>query len=142
MSAPTAPPSNTQAVQPTRRNQELGLLVFAWFVGSAALAIVGIGTGDGLPDRFWLTLGVTAGAGLVAHAVVRSLAPYAEPIMLPTAFLLNLLGLAMIYRLDIAASQRAIENGSPEPTPESLGQLTWTILGIGLLCVILLIVSG
>ncbi len=140
MSAPTASPSEIEATQPTRRNQELGLLIFAWFVGTAALAIVGVGTGEGLPDRFWLTLSVTAGAGLIAHGVVRALAPYAEPIMLPTAFLLNLLGLAMIYRLDIAANQRAVENGSPEPTPESLGQLTWTIVGIGLLCVILLIV--
>ncbi|MEI2716586.1 MAG: FtsW/RodA/SpoVE family cell cycle protein [Candidatus Nanopelagicales bacterium] len=143
MSAAAAPaPAATQEEirQPTRRNQELALLVFAWFLGSVALANVGWATQSGLPAQFWLALSVLAGAGLVAHVAVRVLAPFAEPIMLPTAYLLNYLGLVMIYRLDVAAARRATENGSPVPTPEVLGQLTWTVLGVALLAAVLLIV--
>lgn len=143
MNTPASPPSaatRTETVQPTRRSQELALLVFAWFIGSVALAIVGWATQDGLPGRFWAALAVLGGAGLVAHVAVRTLAPYAEPIMLPTAFLLNYLGLVMIYRLDVAAERRAAANGSPAPTPEVLGQLTWTVLGIALLAAVLLVV--
>lgn len=96
MSAPAAaaaPDTNPQTKQPTRRSQELMLLVFAWVVGSVALANVAWGTGDGLPGEFWLALAVLGGAALIAHTAVRVLAPYAEPIMLPTAYLLNFLGL-------------------------------------------------
>ena len=139
--APAATPTTAaEIIQPTRRNQELSLLVFAWFLGAVALANVGWATQDGLPARFWAALAVLAGAGLVAHVAVRTLAPYAEPIMLPTAYLLNFLGLVMIYRLDVAAARRAEANGSPAPTPEVLGQLTWTVLGVALLAAVLLVV--
>jgi cell division protein FtsW (lipid II flippase) len=138
MSAPTT--GSTGRAQPTRRNQELALLAFAWLLGSLALANVGWGAGLGLPARYWVAVSVMGGAALVAHAAVRTLAPYAEPVMLPTAFLLNCLGLAMIYRLDIAAAQRAAENGSAEPTPEAFGQLTWTLLGVALFAACLLVV--
>lgn len=140
MSVGTGTGKQAAAVQPTRRNQELGLLAFAWFVGAVALANVGWGTGIGLPNRFWTAVAIMGGAGLVAHAAVRALAPYAEPVMLPTAYLLNALGLAMIYRLDISAARRAAENGSPEPTPEAFGQLTWTIVGVALFSAVLLLV--
>ncbi len=142
MSAPAAPAAApvAEVVQPTRRNQELALLIFAWFLGSVALANVGWATQDGLPVRFWAALGVLGGAAIVAHMAVRTLAPYAEPIMLPTAYLLNYLGLVMIYRLDVAADRRAAENGSPAPTPEVVGQLTWTVLGVLLLAAVLLVV--
>lgn len=142
MSAPAAaaPAAPADIIQPTRRNQELALLGFAWFLGAVALANVGWATQDGLPGRFWTALAVLAGAGLVAHVAVRLMAPYAEPVMLPTAYLLNFLGLVMIYRLDVAAARRAEANGSPAPTPEVLGQLTWTVLGVALLAATLLII--
>lgn len=143
MSAPVTPATTSTAEpveQPTRRGQELLLMCFAWVLGSLALSNVGWATQDGLPARFWTALAVLAGAGLVAHAAVRALAPYAEPVMLPTAYLLNYLGLVMIYRLDVAAARRAEENGSPAPTPEVIGQLAWTVLGVLLLAAVLLIV--
>ncbi|MCH9718473.1 MAG: FtsW/RodA/SpoVE family cell cycle protein [Actinomycetia bacterium] len=141
MSAPATASPPRSVDQPTRRTQELGLLILGFAIGAVALANVGWGTGIGLPGRYWLCLAVMAIAGVLAHLAVRRWAPYAEPIMLPTAYLLNFLGLAMIYRLDIAAAERAVENGSPTPTPESSGQLTWTILGVLLLGAVLLLVK-
>ncbi|NED06554.1 FtsW/RodA/SpoVE family cell cycle protein, partial [Streptomyces sp. SID6648] len=42
-------------------------------------------------------LGLLAGVG---HLVVRKFAPYADPLLLPLATLLNGLGLVAIWRLD------------------------------------------
>lgn len=142
MTATVAPPAPApaQRAQPTRRGAELGLLVFGWLVGALALATVGWGTGAGLPTWFFQAVAVTAGAGLIAHAAVRTRAPYADPIMLPVAYTLNLLGLVMIYRLDVAAEERARANGSPMPTSDAFNQLIWTMLGIALFVAVLLAV--
>lgn len=140
MATSTATPDAPTRTQPTRRNVELGLLVLGFIIGSYALFNTAVATGEGIDTELWLALGALLCGGFVAHIAVRSLAPYAEPIILPTAFLLNFLGLVMIYRLDIADAQRAVENGSPEPTPAVLGQMTWTLAGIFLLALTLLVV--
>jgi cell division protein FtsW (lipid II flippase) len=133
MATTTAAPEAQARTQPTRRNVELGLLVLGFVIGSYALLNTALATGADIGTELWLAEGALLCGGIVAHIAVRMLAPYSEPIILPTAYVLNFLGLAMIYRLDIADAQRAVENGSPEPTPAVLGQLTWTLLGISLL---------
>ena len=140
MATSTAAPAAETRAQPTRRNAELGLLALGFVIGAYALFNVAAAAGEGFDTELWLALGALLSGGLVAHIAVRLLAPYADPIILPTAFLLNFLGLVMIYRLDIADAQRAVENGSPEPTPAVLGQMTWTLLGILLLALTLLVV--
>ncbi|MCH9816472.1 MAG: FtsW/RodA/SpoVE family cell cycle protein [Actinomycetia bacterium] len=140
MATSTATPREITRVQPTRRNTELGLMVLAFIIGGYAMFNTALASGEGIDNELWIALAVLAGVGLVGHLAVRFLAPYAEPIMLPTAYLLNFLGLVMIYRLDIAEAQRAQENASPEPTPAVLGQLTWTIVGILLVALVFLIV--
>jgi cell division protein FtsW (lipid II flippase) len=52
-----------------------------------------------------------------------------------------MLGLAMIHRLDIAATQRAISNGSPMPTPDVYLQLTWMLVGLVSFILILTLVK-
>lgn len=140
MSATQTPPRAPTQTQPTRRNVELGLLTLAYVTGAYALFNTAFALEQGFEARLWLALAALLVGGLAAHFAVRKLAPYADPIILPTAFLLNFLGLVMIYRLDIADAQRAAENGSPEPTPDVSSQLTWTIVGILLLATTLLIV--
>src|SRR3990170_511977 len=85
---------------PSRRNTELALLVFAVLIPVFAYANVGLAINDEIPAgllSYGLGLGLLAG---VAHLVVRKFAPYADPLMLPLATLLNGLGLVAIWRLD------------------------------------------
>ena len=136
-----APPQSQAPVEvgADRRTAELGLMVLAWVIGMFAFAQVQWATDRPITVTFWLLAGITAGAGIALHLAVRAWARYAEPIMLPVSYLLNLLGLAMIYRLDVAAANRAESNGSPIPTPVVISQLTWLALGMVLLGSVLIL---
>lgn len=120
----------------TRRSAELALLVGAWLIGVFAWILVDEATGAGA-FAGWTTLISSGVLLLIAHGVVRTQAPYADPILLPVAALLNMLGLAMIHRLDIAQEQRALANGSPKPTPDVFAQITWMALGLVLFMITL-----
>lgn len=111
--------------QPTRRWVELLLVLFAWGLGVLGTLQVGAATGEGTPSRLWITVGVVGGIALLMHVAVSIWARYADPIMLPVATLLTVLGLIMIYRIDVAAARRAVLNDSPPPTPDVYSQLTW-----------------
>ncbi|MEV0275002.1 FtsW/RodA/SpoVE family cell cycle protein [Streptomyces sp. NPDC050610] len=85
---------------PSRRNTELALLVFAVVIPCFAYANVGLALSNEMPSGM---LGYGVGLGLLAgvgHLVVRKFAPYADPLLLPLATLLNGLGLVLIWRLD------------------------------------------
>ena len=124
----------------TRRSTELALLVGAWLIGVFAWILVDAST-DTTSLGGWTSL-VSAGVLLlVTHGIVRWQAPYADPLLLPSVAALNMLGLAMIPRLDIAATQRAASNGSPPPTPDVYSQLTWMLVGLIAFIVVLTFVS-
>ncbi|MDP1876019.1 MAG: FtsW/RodA/SpoVE family cell cycle protein [Actinomycetota bacterium] len=116
--------------QPTRRNLELLLLVFAWGLGMLGILQVTWATGETAGDSLWITAAVVAALSLAMHAVVRWKARYADPVMLPVATLLTILGLVMIYRIDVAAASRADLNGNPSPTPDVYSQLTWFTVAV------------
>jgi cell division protein FtsW (lipid II flippase) len=135
-----APPAVPRYRQPSRRGSEAGLLIVAFVVGAAAylqvdLAVLGHVAGDTVP-----VLAAVAALLLVAHVAVRLLARYADPIIVPTVAALNILGLTMIHRLDLADAVRASRNGSVAPTPDVYTQLTWTTLGVLLFVAVLLVV--
>ena len=82
-----------------RRRTELAMLVFAVAVVLFAYASVGLTMTGRIPAGI-VGYGLAFGAlMLVAHLAVRWLAPWADPLMLPLAALLNGLGIVMIYRL-------------------------------------------
>ncbi|WP_149203395.1 FtsW/RodA/SpoVE family cell cycle protein [Actinotalea subterranea] len=115
------------------RTLELGLLVIALVIGVGAYALVGLATSGTLPVDI---LGY--GAGLVAltvglHLVLRWRAPYADPVILPVVTALNGIGLAMIYRIDIAYAARDRVSTFAER------QLGWTALGVVLAGVVLVL---
>ena len=143
MSVPstTMPPVAADARrQPNRRNVELLLLVFAWGVGVLGTLQVGWATGEGVSSRLWITAAVVGALALVMHGVVRWKAPYADPVLLPIATLMTILGLVMIYRIDVAAAQRAALNGNPQPTPDVYSQLTWFTVAVVLFIAVLVLV--
>jgi len=122
----------TPVVPPTRRNVELVLLVLAIGVAVSAYAIVGLTINDEVPQDWWLVGGGLALLVLIVHGVLRWRAPYADPVMLPIATVLNGLGLVMIHRLDLAHHF----NGS---TSLATRQLLWS--GIGVACAVAVLVG-
>ncbi|WP_246511597.1 FtsW/RodA/SpoVE family cell cycle protein [Kitasatospora gansuensis] len=111
---------------PNRRNTELVLLAFAVVLPMLAYANVGLAMDGKLPSGM-LGYGLGMGAlALVAHLVMRRFAPYADPLLLPLATLLNGLGLVMIWRLDKAGSLLR------KNFPAASNQLMWSALGVAL----------
>lgn len=111
-----------------RRGAELFLLVLALAVGIGAYAAVGIGVEGEVPADMvgygsWLAALVVA-----AHLVIRFVAPYADPVLLPVVAALNGLGLAVIHRLDLASGKDVARS-----------QLTWMTLGVVLFAITLIV---
>jgi cell division protein FtsW (lipid II flippase) len=125
--------------QPTRRNTEAALFVAAFVVGAAAYVQVDLAVLGRVADDTVRVLSVVALLLLVAHLAVRFTARFADPVLVPAVAALNLLGLAMIHRLDLAEAQRAARNGGEVPSPDVYIQLTWTALGIVLFVAVLLV---
>ena len=126
--------------QPTRRNVELVLLLFALGIGLLAALQITWATGVQPTESFWRTVVIVSVVALALHGVVRWKARYADPFLLPVTTLLTLLGLTMIYRIDITALERARLNGSPPPTPDVFAQLTWFAIAAVLFAAVLFVV--
>lgn len=108
-----------------RRGAEFFLTVLAVVIGIAAYASVGLGAEGRIPaDTYKLGFGLIVVA-VATHLIVRRVAPYADPVLVPLVIALNGLGLAMIYRLDIGRQQI-----DPTRTAFANGQLVWTAIGI------------
>ncbi|GHH66761.1 cell division protein FtsW [Kitasatospora indigofera] len=106
----------------TRRNTELALVLAAVLIAVLGYIEVGVNIDGSVPSGaagYGAALGVLA---LLAHGVIRRRAPYADPLLLPIAILLNGVGLVVIYRLD-----RATPRSEAAPT-----QLLWSTLGVAL----------
>ncbi|MEU2877437.1 MULTISPECIES: FtsW/RodA/SpoVE family cell cycle protein [unclassified Streptomyces] len=138
MSSTSNPPTHHTSTigaigAPSRRNTELALLVFAVAIPVFAYANVGLAIDGSVPSgllSYGLGLGLLAG---VAHLVVRKFAPYADPLLLPLATLLNGLGLVCIWRLD----QSKLLQSLPNFFTAAPRQLLYTALGIALFAVVL-----
>ncbi|UGT59311.1 FtsW/RodA/SpoVE family cell cycle protein [Nocardia asteroides] len=121
--APAPPPA-------TKRNAELLLLGFAAVITTASLFLVEASQEQSLTweiAKYGLAYLALFG---IAHLAVRRFAPFADPLLLPIAALLNGLGLVLIHRLDLAAAQSAAYNGSETPSPDANSQVLWTALGM------------
>ncbi|WTJ75282.1 FtsW/RodA/SpoVE family cell cycle protein [Kitasatospora sp. NBC_01539] len=120
---------------PNRRNTELAMLAFAVLLPMFAYANVGLAMDGTLPAGM-LAYGLGMGAlALVAHLLMRRFAPYADPLLLPLATLLNGLGLVMIWRLDKAGKLLASNY------PAAANQLMWSGLGIAFFTAVIVLLK-
>ena len=85
----------------TQRNRELGLLLFAFAINGAAVALVQLGALGHIDWTFLYYCGALTVLVLGLHIVLRFKASQADPFVVPIATVLSGLGLAMIYRIDI-----------------------------------------
>ena len=97
----------------------LVMMLFALFLGAGGYLLTGLNQTGSLPTNWIAGCAIWLVLGLVAWTVTRIRLPYADPLLLPCVFLLNGLGLSMIYRLDQADGLRSAEL-----------QLAWTAASV------------
>ncbi|MBT2497793.1 FtsW/RodA/SpoVE family cell cycle protein [Agromyces sp. ISL-38] len=105
------------------RNLELGLLLVACIINAGAIVLVQLGALGRVDTQL-----VLLGAGLSAlvfglHICMRFVARDADPFLLPIATVLNGLGIAMIYRIDIAFGDIGWESAA-------VRQIAWSAIAI------------
>ncbi|MBK0420332.1 FtsW/RodA/SpoVE family cell cycle protein [Leucobacter sp. CSA1] len=105
------------------RGLELALLIFALAIGIGAVVIVDLTVQGRITAALVPTGSAFVLAVLALHIVVRRVAPDADPLIMPIAVFLNVLGIAMIYRLDLAG-------GSTGWGADSIRQLVWSTLAL------------
>jgi len=111
-------------VVPRRRNLEAMLLIFAFGINALEIAQVQVSTIQIYTAEilvYWAPLVVLA---LAIHVLLRGKASEADPLILPIAVILNGLGIAEIYRLDLAAKA----NGGTELFASK--QMLWTAVAM------------
>ncbi len=131
MSVSAAPGGPMSFVHRRRRGAELFLLLLALVVGIGGYAAVGLGLDGAVPANIVAYGGFLAVVAIGCHVVVRFVAPYADPVLLPVVVALNGLGLAVIHRLD--------HTGAPGTGNLAAKQLVWTTVGVVLFIAILLV---
>jgi cell division protein FtsW (lipid II flippase) len=124
-----------------RRRTELLMLLFAVAVVTFAYGNVGLGLNGKLPASMIEYCGGFALLVFAAHLAVRRFAPWADPLMLPLAVLLNGLGITMIYRLqEVGRDGNPGTLSVPMSTSATGIQLLYSALGIaGFVAVLALI---
>jgi cell division protein FtsW (lipid II flippase) len=137
--APT-PAASVGSPPKGRRHTELTMLLFAVAIVAFAFLNVGYGLDNKLPVsmvEYLIAFGVLLAA---AHVAMRKFAPYADPLLLPLAALLNGLGIVMIYRL-----QESGRNGNTGyeilPTSAAATQILYSAIGIACLIGVLVLVK-
>jgi cell division protein FtsW (lipid II flippase) len=125
---------------PTRRGTELLLLVFVSVLVTAAFVLVEANQEQELTMQVVYYGLAYMGLFGAAHIAVRRWAPYADPLILPCAALLNGIGLVMIHRIDLASIQTALQKGSTY-SAQAPKQVLWTTIALALFVVVLVVVK-
>ncbi|MGO3148327.1 MAG: FtsW/RodA/SpoVE family cell cycle protein [Leucobacter sp.] len=117
------------------RTLEMALLIFGLCVGIAAVVIIeltvhGSVTGTLLPTGIPFVIAVVA-----LHVLVRRIAPDADPLIMPIAVMLNSIGVAMIYRIDLA-------NQLTGWGAVSVRQLLWSTVAIVAAGIVLFVIKS
>jgi cell division protein FtsW (lipid II flippase) len=139
--AVTGPPAD-ESDPASRRRTELIMLAFAVGIVIFAFANVGFGLSGRLPSGVFTYVAAFVIIMGGAHLALRRWAPYADPLLLPLAALLNGLGLVMLYRL-----QESGRNGNPGiklasvTSTATLQQVIYTVVGVACFVAVLAFVK-
>ncbi len=123
-------------VVPRSRNLEALLLFFAAGLNAFEIAQIQLSILEKMTTdlfTYWLPPVVFA---FVLHMILRRRASEADPLILPIAVVLNGLGIAMIYRLDLAA----IASGGAELF--AFRQVMWTVLAMAIAAMVILFIPS
>ena len=107
----------------TQRNREFWLLLFACGLSGAALTLVQLGALGRIDPMILFIGGGLAVLAFALHFVLRFVARDADSFVLPIATLLTGLGIAMIYRIDLAKDLTGWNAYSTK-------QLAWTAISL------------
>ena len=107
----------------TIRNRELFLLIFALVITASAVALVQLGALGAINWTFLVYVGAIAALVLGLHIVLRVMAPNADPFVVPISTVLTGLGVAMIYRIDLATGLAGWNSYATR-------QLMWTAIAV------------
>jgi cell division protein FtsW (lipid II flippase) len=126
--AVAALPSSAAAVRRprTRRGVELVLLIFAMVVVLVYSGAVEAGLLDKITPDVWVLVAILFAIFFSVHVAVRYLAPYADPVLLPTVALINGLGVAFLRRLDLGAEKPELREALTPFTGMAIRQVQWT----------------
>jgi cell division protein FtsW (lipid II flippase) len=130
------PDGSPVPVPRSRRRTELVMLVFGFALVAFAFANVGYSLQGKLPSPVAKYLIAFMVITVLGHVAVRRLAPWADPLLLPLAALLNGLGIVMTYRL---AQQGKLLSAPLSPSATGI-QVLYTVIGVGCFIAVLLLV--
>jgi cell division protein FtsW (lipid II flippase) len=117
------------------RNLELVLVILAIGINVGAIVLVQLGVLGHVGLTVISLSGMLGVLVLAMHFTMRIVAPDADPLILPIITVLNGLGIAMIYRLDLADEAYGWESGG-------IRQIVWTAIAILISIGVLLVVRN
>lgn len=140
LTSPVATETPTKGVRRIRvpqklRNLELFLIILVCSVNAFAVVLVQFGA-LGYADSTVVYLG--AGLSILVfgmHIALRFVATNADPFILPIAALLNGIGIAMIYRIDIAEELTGWES-------TAVRQVVWTAVAVAISIAVILVIRN
>jgi len=127
--------ARTSRAVPKKRNLELLMLLFGFGLYAFALSQVQLATILILRADGWFYWSLPVVAAMAFHVLLRFKASDADPLLLPIGFLLNALGIMMIYRLDLVKSAGA-------DNTVAYRQVIWTVVAIVIAGVVLFLVKS
>lgn len=116
------------------RTLETALLIFALAIGLGAVLLIDITIHGELSWELAPTGIPFIVAVFALHFVVRRIAPDSDPLIMPIAVMLNSVGIAMIYRIDLALDRTGW-------SAVSVKQLLWSTIALVVAGAVLIIVK-
>jgi cell division protein FtsW (lipid II flippase) len=123
-------------VVPRSRNLEALLLFFAAGLNAFEIAQIQLSILEKITTDLFTYWFPPIAFAFVLHLILRRRASEADPLILPIAVVLNGLGIAMIYRLDLAS----IASGGAELF--AVRQVIWTALAMAIAAMVILFVPS